>query len=80
MEPPVELVRDAGGQAVAVAADMSKEADVAAMVECAVSSFGRLNGAFNYAGVEMHNKLANDLAAGEWDSVFDVNAAAYSCA
>ena len=74
MEPPVELVRDAGGQAVAVAADMSKEADVAAMVECAVSSFGRLNGAFNYAGVEMHNKLANDLAAGEWDSVFDVNA------
>ena len=37
------------------------------MVECAVSSFGRLDGAFNNAGVEMHNKLVDDLDADEWD-------------
>ena len=47
---------------------------MALMVECAVSSFGRLDGAFNKAGVEMHNKLVYDLDAGEWDSVLDVNA------
>ena len=74
LEQPIKTVRAAGGQAVAVAADVSKEADVAAMVECAVSSFGRLDGAFNNAGVEMHNKLVDDLDAREWDSVLDVNA------
>ena len=74
LEQPVKTIREAGGQAVAVTADVSKEADVAAMVECAVSSFGRLDGAFNNAGVEMHNKLVDDLDADEWDSVLDVNA------
>ena len=74
LEQPVKTIREAGGQAVAVTADVSKEADIAAMVECAVSSFGRLDGAFNNAGVEMHNKLVDDLDAGEWDSVLDVNA------
>ena len=74
LEHSVKTVRDAGGQAVAVTADVSKEADVMAMVDCALSSFGRLDGAFNNAGVEMHNKLVDDLDADEWDSVLDVNA------
>ena len=74
LEQPVKTIRDAGGQAVAVTADVSKEAEVAAMVERALSSFGRLDGAFNNAGVEMHNKLVEDLDAGEWDGVLDVNA------
>ena len=74
LEEPVKRVRDTGGQAVAVTADMSKEADVMAMVDCALSSFGRLDGAFNNAGIEMHNKLVDDLDAEEWDSVLNVNA------
>ena len=74
LEHPVKMIREAGGQAVAVAADVSKEADVMAMMDCALSSFGRLDGAFNNAGVEMHNKLVDDLHADEWDSVLNVNA------
>ncbi len=74
LEHPVKTIRDAGAQAVAVTADVSKEADVMAMVDCALSSFGRLDGAFNNAGVEMHNKRVDDLDADEWDSVLDVNA------
>ncbi len=74
LEAPVKTVRDAGGQAVAVTADVSKEADVMAMVECALSNFGRLDGAFNNAGIEMHNKLVDNLDAEEWDSVLDINA------
>ena len=53
----VNEIRQGGGSAVAVAADVSKEAEVAAMVDRAVSEFGRLDGAFNNAGIEMHNKL-----------------------
>ena len=74
LEEPVKTVRDAGNQAAAIAADVSKEADVMAMVDGALSSFGRLDGAFNNAGIEMHNKLVDDLEADEWDSVLDVNA------
>ena len=44
------------------------------MVDHAVSQFGRLDGAFNNAGIEMHNKSAADLEVDEWDSVLDVNA------
>ena len=74
------MIRNADGQAVAVGADVSKEADVMAMVDCALSSFGQLDGAFNNAGVEMHNKLVDELDADEWDSVLDVKPEACSCA
>ena len=66
-------IADAGGTAVAVTADVSKEADVIALVERTLSEFGRLDGAFNNAGVPMHNKLTDELEADEWDGVMDVN-------
>jgi NAD(P)-dependent dehydrogenase (short-subunit alcohol dehydrogenase family) len=66
-------VADMGGTAVAITADVSKEADVAALVERTVSEFGRLDGAFNNAGVPMHNKLTDELDVDEWDGVMNVN-------
>lgn len=66
-------IADIGGTTVAVAADVSKETDVIAMVERTVSKFGRLDGAFNNAGVPMHNKLTDELEADEWDGVMNVN-------
>ena len=74
LDEVIQRVRDAGGIAVGIAADVSDEADVIAMVDRAVSEFGRLDGAFNNAGIEMHNKLTDDLSADDWDSVLDVNA------
>lgn len=66
-------IADIGGTAMAVAADVSKETEVIAMVERTVSKFGRLDGAFNNAGVPMHNKLTDELEADEWDGVMNVN-------
>lgn len=74
VEDVANKIAGAGGIASAIEADVSKEADVAAMVDCAVADFGRLDGAFNNAGIEMHNKLADDLDADDWDSVLNVNA------
>ena len=68
----VDEIRQGGGTAIAVAADVSKEAEVAALVDRAVSEFGSLDGAFNNAGVEMHNKLP-DLTSKDWNAVFDVD-------
>ena len=47
----VRLVEEAGGTAVAVAADVSKEDDVVAMHRRRSSSFGRLDIVFNNVGI-----------------------------
>jgi NAD(P)-dependent dehydrogenase (short-subunit alcohol dehydrogenase family) len=47
----VALINAGGGQAIAIGGDVSDETDVAAMVARTVSAFGRLDCAFNNAGV-----------------------------
>lgn len=47
----VALINQAGGQALAIGGDVANEADVAAMVARAVAGFGRLDCAFNNAGI-----------------------------
>ena len=69
VEATVRRITEAGGIACAVEADVSREADVVAMVDRAVAEYGCLDGAFNNAGVEMHNKLVDDLETDDWDSV-----------
>ena len=63
----IEQVRDqlvaAGHQALAVRGDVSDEADVAAMVSTTVSTFGRLDAAFNGAGVQSPATDAADESA-----------------
>ena len=43
---------------------------MAALVERTVAEFGRLDGACNNAGVEMHDKLLSNLTAESWNQVF----------
>ncbi|WP_428483852.1 SDR family NAD(P)-dependent oxidoreductase [Rhodopila sp.] len=73
IEQAATEIRGAGGVATALQADVTKEADVIAMVDRALSEHGRLDGAFNNAGVNMRNKPTADLEAAEWDAVLDVN-------
>src|SRR5689334_9139264 len=47
----VKLVSDAGGDAIAVRVDVSDDESVAAMVAAAVDRYGRLDAAFNNAGI-----------------------------
>ncbi len=46
-----ELVKGLGGEAIAVHADVTNETDVAGAVEVAEAEFGRLDVAFNNAGI-----------------------------
>ncbi len=68
-----ERVEQAGGKAASLRVDVSKEDEIIAMVDFAVATFGRLDGAFNNAGVAMQNKQIDDFSEAEWDSVMDVN-------
>jgi NAD(P)-dependent dehydrogenase (short-subunit alcohol dehydrogenase family) len=63
----------AGGRAVARRCDVASESEVAAMVAFAVERYGRLDGAFNNAGIEMHNKPVYELTAADWQAVMNVD-------
>ena len=49
----VKLIEEAGGEGLFVRADVAKEADIKALVAATVEKFGRLDIAFNNAGVEI---------------------------
>ena len=48
----VEMVKAVGGEAVFIQTDVSKTADVVAMVEHCITTYCRLDFAFNNAGIE----------------------------
>lgn len=52
--------------------DVAQEADIKAMVECALDSFGRLDVIFNNAGVGGAIGPVWDLEEDDWDYTFDV--------
>src|SRR5258705_12417400 len=62
----VRLIKAAGGEAGFVRADISREADVTAMVGETVRRFGRLDCAFNNAGVPGEHALTAAYAAETW--------------
>jgi NAD(P)-dependent dehydrogenase (short-subunit alcohol dehydrogenase family) len=63
----------AGHQALAVTCDVAVEAQVAALVERTVNTFGRLDMAFNNAGVMIPPSDAADEPAGNFDRVTAIN-------
>jgi NAD(P)-dependent dehydrogenase (short-subunit alcohol dehydrogenase family) len=63
----------AGHQALGVACDVSDEQQVAAMVERAVGEFGRLDMAFNNAGIMVPPTDAADELAEQFDRVQAIN-------
>ena len=64
---------DAGHKALAVRCDVSDDAEVAVMVDRAVAEFGRLDAAFNNAGVMAHIAPTADSTREDWDRVIGVN-------
>ena len=63
----------AGHKAIGIRCDVADEAEVAAMVEQTVSTFGRLDAAFNNAGVQAPPTDMADEAAEEFDRVNAIN-------
>lgn len=62
-----------GGTALSVPVDVAEEGAVAAAVERTTAAFGRLDGAFNNAGVQSVPRPAAEHTVAEWDRVFAVN-------
>jgi NAD(P)-dependent dehydrogenase (short-subunit alcohol dehydrogenase family) len=72
-ESVAEEIRQSGGLAEFIRCDVTSDSDVQAMVALAVDKYGRLDFAFNNAGIEIeHSKLA-DGNESEYDRIMDVN-------
>jgi NAD(P)-dependent dehydrogenase (short-subunit alcohol dehydrogenase family) len=69
----VDQIRSAGGEGLFVKTDVSKAADVQAMLQKTLEKFGRLDTAFNNAGVEGNWMPLIDISEEEWDRVIDIN-------
>ncbi|MEA2321928.1 MAG: hypothetical protein QOD81_1778 [Solirubrobacteraceae bacterium] len=67
------LIEQAGGRAVAVRCDVTRSEDVQAALRTAVDAFGRLDVAFNNAGIEQEAKPAAETTEEEWDRILAIN-------
>ncbi len=62
-----------GGRAIFIRADVSRPAEVKAMVEETIRSFGRLNILYNNAGVPMMATPIADITPDQYRRIMDVN-------
>ena len=69
----MRAIRDRGGDAVFVEADVSRAADVARMIGAAVKTYGRLDCAFNNAGIEGVVAPTAECSEENWDRVLATN-------
>jgi len=77
-EETVNSIKSAGGEAFFVKCDVASASDVESMVDACVSTYGRLDYAFNNAGIGPDGKRLPLLETAEcseeiWDRTLDVN-------
>ena len=71
-EETVKIISGEGGRAMAFTADVSRAADIEAMVEACIKAYGRIDVLDNNVGIaEMGNVV--EVTEAEWDRVFAVN-------
>jgi len=73
-EETLSLIKERGGDGVFVHADVSKSHDVQELISRAVSTYGRLDCAYNNAGIEgyMSGRL-HEYPEETWDRLVDIN-------
>jgi NAD(P)-dependent dehydrogenase (short-subunit alcohol dehydrogenase family) len=72
-EETVRLVKEAGSDGFFVKTDVAKAADVSAMVEKTVQQYGRLDYAFNNAGIEEAPTPLVDQTEETFDQIVNIN-------
>jgi len=71
-EATVDMIRAAGGEAIALQADVSRHDEVRALVAATLAAFGRIDILHNNVGIEVHGGVL-DSSEASWDRVHEVN-------
>ena len=69
----VRMIEELGGRALALRCDVTRAGDVKVALDRTVETFGRLDVAFNNAGVEQEEAATAELAEEVWDRVIDID-------
>lgn len=69
----VEEIRSSGGRAEFFRADVGSSTEVGAMVDAVVAAFGRIDGAFNNAGIEQRNLALHELSPEQWERAIRID-------
>ncbi|MBM0744596.1 SDR family oxidoreductase [Phormidium sp. CLA17] len=67
------MIEDLGRRAIAVKCDVTRTEDVKAALDKTIETFGRLDFAFNNAGVEQKIAATAELDEAEWDRIVNIN-------
>ena len=67
------LIEQLGRRALAVRCDVSRADDVKSALDQTIEAFGRLDLAFNNAGIEQPIKAAADIPEEDWDRIVAIN-------
>ena len=69
----VEVITSSDGNAIATTCDVTNSAEIKAALQQGIDRFGRLDIAFNNAGVELRPTPAADISEDDWDRVLNIN-------
>ena len=72
-EETVRMVKEAGGEAFFIKVDVANAADVEAMVNAVVDTYGRIDCAYNNAGIEGRLASTDEYPEDVFDKVIDIN-------
>jgi NAD(P)-dependent dehydrogenase (short-subunit alcohol dehydrogenase family) len=67
------MIEELGGRALAVTCDVARVEDVRSALDKTIEAFGRLDIAFNNAGVEGSIAATADFKEEEWDRIININ-------
>ncbi len=67
------MIEEQGGRALAVTCDVRRTEDVTAALNKTIATFGRLDAAFNNAGIEQAPKATADITEEEWDRIIGID-------
>ncbi|MET3506602.1 SDR family oxidoreductase [Halalkalibacter oceani] len=69
----VDEIKSAGGEAIAVVANVAKEEDIQNLIDTAVNSYGTLDILVNNAGIMDNFEAAADIQDESWEKIFAIN-------
>jgi len=72
-EATVARIRQDGGEAIFLQVDVAREDNIIRMVDATIKAYGRLDCAFNNAGVGNRPAITTELTEADWHRVLNVN-------